>query len=49
MERAHELRPDDLATVEYLKSLCFRLRDEDGIMDKYNQYNDLFNEMKDNQ
>ncbi|MFI3333300.1 MAG: tetratricopeptide repeat protein [Rikenellaceae bacterium] len=49
LERAHELRPDDLATVEYLKSLCFRLRDEDGIMDKYNQYNDLFNEMKDNQ
>ncbi len=46
LERAHELKSDDLATVEYLKSLCFRLRDLDGIMDKYNKYNDLFNQMK---
>ncbi|MFI3317234.1 MAG: tetratricopeptide repeat protein [Rikenellaceae bacterium] len=45
LERAHELRTDDLATVEYLKSLCFRLRDEDGIMDKYNKYNELFKQM----
>ncbi|MFI3323596.1 MAG: tetratricopeptide repeat protein [Rikenellaceae bacterium] len=49
LERAHELRPDDLSTVEYLKSLCFRLRDEDGIMDKYTQYNTLFNDLKDRQ
>ncbi len=45
LEKAHELRPDDLATVEYLKSLCFRLRDMDGIMDKYTKYNNLFKEM----
>lgn len=47
LERAHEINPTDLSTVEYLKSLCFRLRDEDGIMDKYTKYNTLFNEMKD--
>ncbi len=49
LERAHELKADDLSTVEYLKSLCFRLRDDDGIMEKYTVYNNLFNEMKDNQ
>ncbi len=46
LERAYELKPDDIAAVEYLKSLCFRLRDEEGIMDKYNKYNDIFNTMK---
>ncbi|MFI3281439.1 MAG: hypothetical protein R3Y44_05650 [Rikenellaceae bacterium] len=49
LERALEIKSDDLSTVEYLKSLCFRLRDEDGIMDKYTKYNDMFNEMKANQ
>lgn len=49
LERAHELKPEDLPTVEYLKSLCFRLRDEDGVMEKYTTYNELFNEMKANE
>ncbi|MFI3264207.1 MAG: tetratricopeptide repeat protein [Rikenellaceae bacterium] len=48
LERAHELKPDDLSPVEYLKSLCFRLRDNEAIMAKYTKYNDLFNEMKAN-
>ncbi len=46
LERAHELKPEDVSTVEYLKSLCFRLRDEEGIMDKYKQYDELFQTMK---
>ena len=42
LERAHEINPSDVATVEYLNSLCFRLRDMDGMMDKYNKYHELF-------
>ncbi len=45
LERALELKPEDVSTVEYLKSLCFRLRDEEGVMDKYNQYNELFKQL----
>ncbi len=45
LERAHELKPEDVSAVEYLKSLCFRLRDEEGIMDKYNEYNELFKQL----
>ncbi|MFI3303542.1 MAG: tetratricopeptide repeat protein [Rikenellaceae bacterium] len=41
-EAAHALKPKDESTLEYLKQLCFRLRDEPGIMDKYNKYNELF-------
>lgn len=48
LERAHELKPEDPSPVEYLKSLCFRLRDDEAIMAKYNKYNDLFNQMKAN-
>ncbi|MFI3328198.1 MAG: hypothetical protein SNH79_03295 [Rikenellaceae bacterium] len=40
-EAAHKLKPKDANTLEMLKSLCFRLRDEEGIMDKYTKYNDL--------
>ncbi len=46
LERAHELRPDDVAAVEYLKSLCFRLREEEGIQAKYDKYNELFKTMQ---
>ena len=42
LERAHEINPADTATIEYLNSLCFRLRDLDGMMDKYNKYHELF-------
>lgn len=45
-ERAHEMKPDDADTLEFLKSLCFRLRDEPGILDKYNKYNELFKQVK---
>ncbi len=45
LEKAHELDPTDRSYVEYLRSVCFRLRDMEGIMDKYNKYNDLLKTM----
>lgn len=42
LERAYELNPSISVSVELLKNVCFRLRDEDGMMDKYNKYNELF-------
>ena len=45
-EKAHQIKPDDVDTLEFLKSLCFRLRDEAGIMDKYNTYNALYKQAK---
>ncbi len=41
-EVAHQAKPKDEGTLEYLKTLCFRLRDEPGMMEKYNKYNELF-------
>ncbi len=40
-EKALELKPNDLPALEYLKSLYFRVREEEGMMDKYNKYNEL--------
>ena len=45
LEKAHELDPSDKAYVEYLRSVCFRLRDMEGMMDKYNKYNELLKTM----
>lgn len=45
LEKAHELNPTDFATVETLKVLCFRLRDEAGVMEKYEKYNKIFEEL----
>jgi len=45
-EKAHELKPDDADTLEYIKSLCFRLRDEEGMQDKYEYYNALYKKAK---
>ena len=42
LEKAYEINPSDVATIEYLNSLCFRLRDMDGMMDKYDKYHELF-------
>ena len=46
LEKAIELKPDSVDCAEYLKVLCFRLRNEDGIMDKYNKYNALYKQLK---
>lgn len=39
LEKAHQIKPEDLQALDYLKALCFRLRDEEGIMEKYEKYN----------
>lgn len=44
-EAAIEVKPKHEGTLEYLKSLCFRLRDEEGMMDKYTKYNTLYKEV----
>ena len=46
LEKSLELRPNDFTTVETLKVLTFRLRDEDGMMAKYEKYNKLYEELK---
>ena len=45
-EKAYELKPQDGDTLEFLKSLCFRLRDEPGMMEKYTKYNELYKQVK---
>lgn len=45
-EKAHQLKPEDVDTLEFLKQLCFRLRDEEGMMDKYQTYNVLYKQAK---
>ncbi len=40
-EKAYEIKPDDATVLEYLKSLYFRVRNEEGMMEKYNKYDEL--------
>ena len=46
LEKALELKPEDPSSVELLKSICFRLRDEEGMMDKYTKYNEMFKKIQ---
>lgn len=46
LEKAYELKNDDAVSIELLKNVCFRLREEEGIMDKYNKYNELFKNLQ---
>ncbi len=46
LEKAYELNPKDFSTVETLKILTFRLRDEEGIGPKSEKYTKIYNEMK---
>ena len=48
LEAAYELNPNSLPTVETLKVLTFRLRDEEGMMPKYEKYNKAFEALKAN-
>lgn len=45
-EKAHELKPDNLECAQSLKELCFRVRTEEGMMEKYNKYNADFKKLK---
>ena len=42
LEKAHEINPADAGAVDFLNKLCFRLRDMEGMMDKYNKYHELY-------
>ena len=45
-EKAHELMPSEIAFVEYLKVVTFRLRNESPeIQAKFDKYNELFKQM----
>ena len=46
LEQALVVKPNDYDAVNSLKQLCFRLRDEEGMMEKYEKYNALLNELK---
>ena len=46
LEKAMELKPESVDCAEYLKILCFRLRNEPGISEKYEKYNALFKKLK---
>ena len=45
-EKAFELKPDSVDCAQMLKELCFRLRTEEGILDKYNKYNAAYKKLK---
>lgn len=46
LEKAHELKPDDVNTVNYLKSLCYRFRDMEGMSAKYDKYDAIYKQMQ---
>ncbi len=46
LEKAHAIQPENRSVVETLKQIYFRLRDEQGMMDKYNEYNALLQQMQ---
>jgi hypothetical protein len=39
----------EFSFVETLKALTFRLRDQEGMMEKYEKYNAIYKELKDKQ
>ena len=45
LEVAHEIMPQNPDPVQLLKTLCYRLRDEPGMMEKYEKYNELYKQM----
>ena len=46
-EKAHALNPEDVNTVEFLKSICFQVRNEKPeYMEKYEKYNAMFKQMR---
>ena len=45
LEKAYSINPSELATVELLKNLTFRLRDDEAMNAKYEKYDALYKEM----
>ena len=48
LEKSYELNPKDLRNVELAKEVTFKLRDEEGMMPKYEKYNKAYQELKGN-
>ncbi len=46
LERAHTIAPRDITTLELLRNIIFRLRDEAGMQAKLDKYSALLNELK---
>ncbi len=46
LEKAHELQPSNVDCAQILKELCFRLRNEEGMMPKYEKYNAIYKKLK---
>ena len=46
LEKSYELNPKDLRNVELAKEVTFKLRDEEGMMPKYEKYNKAYKELK---
>jgi tetratricopeptide (TPR) repeat protein len=42
LEKAYEINPEEVATLELLKNLTFRLREVEGMDAKYQKYNELY-------
>ncbi|MDR2891380.1 MAG: tetratricopeptide repeat protein [Alistipes sp.] len=45
LEKAYSITPSEIATVELIKNLTFRLRDDEAMNQKYEKYNALFESM----
>ena len=46
LETAHNLKSDNVDCVQILKEVCFLLREENGVMDKYQKYNAIYKKLK---
>ena len=46
LEKAHELNPQNVDCTQILKEVCFLLREEPDVMDKYNKYNAEYKKLK---
>lgn len=45
LEKASQIDPSNIGTIELLKNVTFRIRDLDGMMEKYEKYNALFKQL----
>ena len=46
LEKAHSLNTENVDCVQILKEVCFLLREETGVMDKYTKYNAIYKQLK---
>ena len=46
LEKAYSLNPQNVDCLQVLKELCFRLREEPGVMEKYTKYNEEYKKLR---